>query len=474
MSATVVLALLLVLLPGGALAALALGRVRGAAAWAGVLGSGWVLGAMAVALATHLPDTVPAHAFTATAPWLLGLLLLAAGAAWWRHRRRAGAALAPSPAIGVSRDPVWWLLLALLAAHLVLATLQAHALPTIPWDAWTTWLGRAKSWYGADAFAGFLTPAQWLVAAEPGARATLAPHYPEAISRLAVWIASAAGRWDTGAVQLPWPLLGTALALGLYGHLRRAGVMPRPAMVASFACLSLPLLNAHMTLAGYADLWLATSVAFALLHWINWRRARVGGDLVLAVVFALLLPLIKLEGAVWLACLLAAALWSLLPARGQWWIPAAAVAAVAIALAFGGVAVPLPGLGLVRLAWGEVSIPAIGTLALYWRPVGREVLESLLALGNWHLLWLVVPAVFALRWRVLHADAALRGAAAFLVLGYLFLFVLFFFTDAAAWAENLTSVNRVLLHVVPATIAVLALMCSQAVPADASAQASSR
>ena len=30
-------------------------------------------------------------------------------------------------------------------------------------------------------------------------------------------------------------------------------------------------------------------------------------------------------------------------------------------------------------------------------------------------------------------------------------FVLFFFTDASAWAENLTSVNRVLLQIVPAT-----------------------
>lgn len=469
----VVIALLLVALVGSALAAAALGRPRSAPAWAGVLGSGWVLGAVAIALATYLPGAVPAHVFTTSAPWLLGVLLLAVVTVWWRGPSADGSASALATGLSVPRDPWWWLLLALLVAHLVLAALQASALPTIPWDAWTTWLGRAKAWYGTDAFVTFLAPAQWLVSDDPAARATLAPHYPQAVSRLAVWVASAAGSWDTGAVHLLWPLLGVALALGLYGHLRRAGVAPRLAMVAGFACLSLPLLNAHMTLAGYADLWVATAVVLALLHWINWCRSRAPGDLLLAIAFALLLPLFKLEGAVWLACLLAASLWSLLPSRWQWWVPTALVAVLAVALALGGVALPLPGLGVVGLAWGEVTIPAVGTLALYWRPVGREVFESLFALGNWHLLWILAPAVFALRWRVLRTDAVLRGAAAFLALGYLFLFVLFFFTDAAAWAENLTSVNRVLLHMVPATIAVLALLWSQPAPAN-DAQASSR
>ena len=41
---------------------------------------------------------------------------------------------------------------------------------------------------------------------------------------------------------------------------------------------------------------------------------------------------------------------------------------------------------------------------------------------------------------------------------YLFLFVLFFFTDASKWAENLTSINRVLLHIVPTSVMFTALL----------------
>ena len=62
------------------------------------------------------------------------------------------------------------------------------------------------------------------------------------------------------------------------------------------------------------------------------------------------------------------------------------------------------------------------------------------------------------RWRSLRARCDLAALGGFLALGYAFLFVLFFLTDAAAWAENFTSVNRVLLHIVPVTVAWLSLL----------------
>ena len=132
-----------------------------------------------------------------------------------------------------------------------------------------------------------------------------------------------------------------------------------------------------------------------------------------------------------------------------------------LVMLWGGLALPLPGLGVVRLAWGEIEIPAMGTLALHWRPVGSEVLSTLFLLPNWHLLWIALPVLVLVHRGALRADPALRALAVFLALAATFLFVLFFFTDAAAWAENLTSVNRVLLHVAPACVAFLTLLVAR-------------
>lgn len=455
----IALALLVLVVPGAAVLWLALGRPRGSG-WSLLLGEGWVLGALAAALATHLPGAdAPASAFAGSLPWLLGGALVCAALAWWRRGPSAAAPSAfPGWPAGTGAARLWWALAALIAAHLLLAWHQAVLLPTVPWDAWSTWLGRARAWSGAETFLPLVTPEAWLQA-EGAVRATLAPHYPTLVSRLAAWLASAAGGWSSAAVHAAWPALGLALAAALYGHLRRAGVTALAAMVAAFACVSLPLLDAHLALAGYADLWLSAAVAMAVLHGVHWRRTGARADLLLALLFALALPLVKLEGAVWLACLLAAGGWSLLAPRWQAALPLAGLVLLALVLPFAALPVPLPGLGTVRIGWGEIDIPVVGTLALYWRPVGAEVMASLFVLPNWHLLWLAVPLLLALHGRAL-AEPALRGAAAFLALAAVFLFVLFFFTDASAWAENLTSINRLVLQVAPATVAFLCLLWS--------------
>jgi len=63
-----------------------------------------------------------------------------------------------------------------------------------------------------------------------------------------------------------------------------------------------------------------------------------------------------------------------------------------------------------------------------------------------------------LRWAAFARDRCARSLGALLVGCTLFLFVLFFFTDAAAWAENYTSANRLVLHIVPALFSLIAVL----------------
>ena len=157
---------------------------------------------------------------------------------------------------------------------------------------------QSKAWY----FAGQLLPAagfdSWLTQPEGSSIAVTAPHYPESIPRLGVWVASAAQEWNEGAVHSMWP--GAWLAMGLvsFGYLRMAGAGALHASLGTSAFMTLPLIMAHASLAGYADLWLAALVLLAGLHLHRWKTFGHRSDLVMLAVCSALLPAIKLEGIV--------------------------------------------------------------------------------------------------------------------------------------------------------------------------------
>ena len=52
-----------------------------------------------------------------------------------------------------------------------------------------------------------------------------------------------------------------------------------------------------------------------------------------------------------------------------------------------------------------------------------------------------------------------RVIAVLLLAGIGFLLFLFLFTDAARWAESYTAINRLIMHIVPAVVTLLALCC---------------
>jgi hypothetical protein len=230
------------------------------------------------------------------------------------------------------------------------------------------------------------------------------------------------------------------------------------AALAAAALLTLPLVTAHASLAGYADLWLAAAILAAGQHAARFAASGSPRAAVHALLFAVLLPTIKLEGAVWsLLIVVALALW-LVPRR--WRLHAglgAAGVATAAVLLLPRIYLPVPGLGPVIVEGASITVPVVGQLDLFLRDVGRTVAQSLFLLPNWSLLWYLLLPLVAWRWRQLrHPDVAMLGLL--LALGMLFLFVLFFFTDASRWAENLTSLNRLLMHLVPLLLFWMALL----------------
>ena len=86
------------------------------------------------------------------------------------------------------------------------------------------------------------------------------------------------------------------------------------------------------------------------------------------------------------------------------------------------------------------------------------MVASLFTLPNWHLLWYVVPVLLVLRRRRFRDDRAARLLGLMLLIDFAFLFVLFFFTTASAWAQDFTSANRLILQLVPSVFVLAAVL----------------
>lgn len=424
---------------------------------AAALGAGFLLGILlAGGLAGLVAPAKTADAFARTAPWLAGIGMLAWAAAMV-FRARAVAAGVEAPMRPGWRI-LWFLLLAAILLRLGILANEALLRPTFPWDAWSAWSVKPKSWYLLGHYVPYVPMRQWLAEPDLVARTAAIWDYPELLAWIEIWFASATGSWNEPMINVAWTGVLGAIGLASYGQWRALGVHPGLAMLLAYGLLSLPLLDAHAALAGYADIWLAASFGLAVLGWLRWMRHGERGQLALAWLFALSMPMIKLEGAVWLIVFASVTLLGVLQPRLRWLVVAAAVALVSILIALGGFQLPILGLGWIHVAWGELVIPALGTLELHWRSVGSAMLSGMLTLPNWHLLWYLVPVVIVLRWRVFREDRMARSLAAMLGACAAFLFVLFFFTDASAWAENYTSANRLILHVVPVMFSLLAVL----------------
>jgi len=465
-----VAALLLPTLAGVAVWVALIGQPRQRSAWLTAVGAGHVLGSLGWGALLRLATPMPIeHWFAWLAPALFVTLLLAAALL-----RRRSALPAPVLAQPTALPPGQrWLLRGLwgvLALHTLVLLQQAWVLPPLMWDAWTVWLAKPAAWFATGHVLPSAPFAAWWEAASGTVLYSQAPAYPEALPRLLLWQAVALGAWHTPALALSWPLLWLALGAFCYGGLRLEGLRRLPALLACYALLSLPLLHAHGVFIGYADLWLAALLALVLFHGSRAFRHRSRGDAAFAVLALALLPAVKLEGAIWALCAVVAGIAALLPPRAQrFGVPLLGLILLGWAWTLG-LRLPLPGLGVVELRWGEIIIPSMGTLSLHWRPVLRPVLESLFVLPNWMLLWPVLLYLLLARRPPPAARPWLRPGGWLLLSGYAFLIVLFFFTDASQWAESLTSLNRVLLHIVPATVLWFSLR--EAVPPIPSGRAS--
>jgi hypothetical protein len=283
--------------------------------------------------------------------------------------------------------------------------------------------------------ADFVPLQQWLDLGGQGVYTNIHPDYPIATPLVQAWTAVAIGQWHESLVNLPWLLMWVALGLICYSQTRLAGGSAALATGASYMLLSLPYLNIHVALAGYADLSMAASYLAAVAAFYNWSQSRQTWLLILALGGAGGCLLIKNEGFYWLLSLLPGVLLVLAGLRRG----LLTLAALALVLLTALWLMPAD----VVVAGHSLAEADIRYRPDSWAPIRL----SFLVHDNWHFLAYMVlialpGALFF--WRTTTPLAAVIVSALLLYL------TLYLFTSNAAGAVMFTSLNRVALQLMPA------------------------
>jgi hypothetical protein len=403
---------------------------------------------------------IASHAWVGQVSWggiMLFLLLFAASGSlflWFSSARRPTIKRDGWTSLTTAQK---WLLIALaawIALHLLFVANEVLNQPVFPWDAWQTWIYRAKAWILSGELAEMVGPDQWATATSPGIYAVQGAEYPLLPSMIPYWAAMSLGRWSETLVNLPALLAGLAIGLALYGQCREAGMNPLISLAACYLLYSIPLFATHIALAGYADLWMAGFAGLGFLALMRGAISRQGFQTALGFLLLSLGLLVKNEGAVWL--LAALLMQALVTFHWRTNLIAGLVLGVLVSASFalGVTHVELPLAGTLGVVDGRLDIPFIGRFALEVHDVRQAYLVNFFMMGSWNLLWLLVAAslFLAVIGRKPGAASECRVGAVFIVIFLAPQLFIFGFTNQGAWADTYTAINRLPLHFLPALL----------------------
>jgi hypothetical protein len=429
-------------------------------AWPAILGYGYILGMVATALVMLALDTLGAPQHFALIAGVLGVLT---AAGLWATRRRPGTGPAstevlftdPTPAVPWQRV-VMALLLGLIALRFAGFALEIAWRPLFPWDAWMNWALKSRVWFEHGQLVPYISPSEWATGTDRFAYtgSTLHnTHYPPLIPLIQLWMALGAGYWSETLINLPWLLCGIALVSAFYGQARALGSSPLMALVFCYLLVSMPFLGIHVALAGYAELWLAALYALAAMAFLHWAATRHAGQGILAIACIAALPFVKQPGIAWAVTFIPALLVAALPFR---WLAIGTVVAGGALAAFyftTGIALRLPQIGRIILSPEHVRLPGYTGDGFTFHAVWDPFVQNLFVLANWHLLWFLVPVLLAASLPSLARNRELRAGLTLALTALAFLFIVFFFTRRySAEALNYTTINRAIIHMVPALL----------------------
>ncbi|MCB1704991.1 MAG: hypothetical protein KDI17_09010 [Halioglobus sp.] len=414
-----------------------------------VWGNGTLLGLLLIPQFLWGLDALGLPLSFATTGALTGVLI--AVAITLQGHRHTGPAVAPARAAGFSAMPashraLFLLLLLLLAVRCVTLGLEILWRPLFPWDATMHWATKARVWFEFAEMVPFVDNHAWLQMGGSGVFTDRHPDYPHTIPLLQVWMNLAVGHWNESLMNLPWLLCLVAMGGAFFGQLRVAGVAPLTAMGFTYLLLSMPLVNIHVALAGYADLFLGATYCAGLMAFHNWLTTRSRAQGVLAVVFALGCLLVKNEGLPWALTFIPALL--LAPRTRHKLAKLALLVSLGLAFLF------------ILMQKNPIIIKEILQLVTEFHPDGLNgTIRAVWLHDNFHLLGYLLLAILPMGFTIPGAfSRKYQGISVALACAVLMFLFLFLFTVFGAGASNFTGVGRLCIQLAPGLLFLCALL----------------
>lgn len=339
------------------------------------------------------------------------------------------------------------LIVLLIALHLFFVLANNLSRDIYPWDAFTTWMYRAKVWVLNNALLEFHTAEQWLQTGGKG-YALHAAHYPASVSAIAAFASVLSGDWSDQLASLPWFFTSAAIGCLMFGLCRQSGLGALASLIGSYALISVPLVSIHGILAGYADLWMMGSGGMGLAALLLWAHHNDRGALAVGLMLLLSGCFFKTEGWIWLGLGLSFVALTTLWRRHKTYTLLAVSGALLAGFAIE--SLQLGPLGLWGVEDGAIHLGPLGQYSL--RPYNPlpNYLEMIFMRDNFQLLGPLYAAGLAVL-----TLKDLRASGVYWLMGILIAgsqWIIFGLSSFSLYAETGTSINRLLMHFLPVFI----------------------
>ena len=286
--------------------------------------------------------------------------------------------------------------------------------------------------------------------------------YPRTPGLAVAWFAIAQGAWDEFAINLCFFNYFSVFLLLFYAHLRDAAGAA-VALIGTYLLSTQPLLVNHAILIGYADLPLAIFLFLTGAHAYRYARSGSRDDLILAAVFALTLPLTKLEGQTPFLFIALYVVIAAIAHRKGWLTPGRlwGVTGGLMLLALGSLAA-------LALVYGNSGPPFLHDRLWYrirpgnhWDQIASPLLDHFFRrYGNWSMAGtlsaLALPALAAAFYRRVEMILGVYGVI--LLVCFLYLFCV---GGAYEFLVNGTTVNRSFLQILPTFLFAVSVMIAR-------------
>lgn len=276
--------------------------------------------------------------------------------------------------------------------------------PLLAWDTWMNWLPKARVWFDLGTPVEWVPWRTWLVSDAPAY--TLgnkqASTYPEFVPYLLLGGLVFENGHVTPSLFVGWWLAPLCLSLLFYSELREAGVSVLISFFGAYALQSLPLINVHTLLSGYADLWLTSFFSIGLLSLFRFWRRRSRPDAAMLTCCAAACIATKNPGLYAGAILMMALAVSVIQPRISVGLVLGGLATLVFVSTFVFVYENSMNLGFISIEPSRIQVEGLDEFLVEAHPLHTLLPSTLWASDLWHLsaaLFAMGLASFMLRFR---------------------------------------------------------------------------